>query len=547
MTAKMSRKTFFTIIAIIGMLHIFLALWFGMKKEGFHEDEYYTYWSSAATTEMKPYGNYQWHSGYELQSRFFVKRGEQFSFSEVVSNQEEDVHPPLYYLSLNVVMSLFPNQFYKWFGILLNLLFSIVAYGGILFFFYHVDKSKYRCLLTLIAGLIYAASPSAISSIMLTRMYAMFTMWTVLYADIFVLLIENFNCSRKRFAAILSGGALICYLSALTHYFALVMPFLLTLAYCIYVLVKRKGFIRMLLYGLSMLASIGLAVWTYPACINHIFHGYRGEGALEGLSAHNLFGMMKMFLPIMDKNIFAGLMRPCVVITAVCLFAGSVFLIGRKVKKTGRTVTFFYTFAATLIACLIEFWFLTRTALFVGDASCRYFYPVIALILPLMAYSICKLFFYLKESFYDVRSKKIGKGTKTDYFFYGILAVITIVPLVMGYFQKNVLFLYEDEKEKKAFSQEYSEYPAIMLFSSDKIYRSWYVDDQLWPFQNIFYVDYDHIMMDFEDERLETAEKIVVYMDCPEDALEKLVENNPNLSTCSLVRHDPFFYIYLLE
>lgn len=49
------------------------------------------------------------------------------------------------------------------------------------------------------------------------------------------------------------------------------------------------------------------------------------------------------------------------------------------------------------------------------------------------------------------------------------------------------------------------------------------------------------------DIDLNTAEKIVVYMDCSEDVLDKLVERNDNLDGYTLVRHDPFFYVYLLE
>lgn len=48
-------------------------LW--LKKEGFHEDEYFTYWSGAGTavSEVTPSGGRAWTSGYDLQRKFLVQ------------------------------------------------------------------------------------------------------------------------------------------------------------------------------------------------------------------------------------------------------------------------------------------------------------------------------------------------------------------------------------------------------------------------------------------------------------------------------------------
>ena len=37
------------------------------------------------------------------------------------------------------------------------------------------------------------------------------------------------------------------------------------------------------------------------------------------------------------------------------------------------------------------------------------------------------------------------------------------------------------------------------------------------------------------------------FMDAPEEYLQHMIDNNPNLSTYTLVRHDAYFYVYLLE
>lgn len=535
----MARKKYLLFAVVIALFHVFLVLGYGMQKEGFHEDEYYTYWSSTNSVPITISQNYFWNNGAGLLCRFFVSEGERFSISTVVRNQESDVHPPLYYITLNIFMSLFAGRFYKWFGILLNLLYTLITYAGIVSFFYRLDRSKNRFWLSLLAGLCYVAAPSTISSCMLTRMYAMSGMWTIIYANIFLLLIQNYNCSWRKFLKILTAGAVICYLSFLTHYFTLLIPFVLTIFYCVYVLFKKKGIARMLVYGFSMLAAIGLAVLTYPASIQHIFHGYRGTDAMNGLVNSGFWGRMEYFFPILNQVVFAGWMWQLVALTGICLIVGAIWLFRRKMQKKSAPQSCFYALAASVSACVFGIWFLCRTALAVGNDASRYFWPVISFLLPVMTYIVGKMAVTLIPS----NSRQSWRTACWT----AVVAVLVIIPLAVGHMQGNILFLYRDEKEKKEFSEEYSQYPAMMIFDANAAYRGWYTEDQLWPFEWVFHVDYEHAMMDFEDKRLFTAEKIVVFMACPTDVLDKLIEVNPNLSSYSLVRHDPFFLVYLLE
>ena len=534
----MARKKYLLLAVVIAFLHVFLVVGYGMQKEGFHEDEYYTYWSSTNSVPITIKQNYFWNNGAGLLCRFYVRDSERFSISTVVRNQESDVHPPLYYITLNIFMSLFAGRFYKWFGILLNLLYTLITYAGIVSFFYRLDRSKNRKWLSLLTGLCYAVAPSTISSCMLTRMYAMSGMWTIIYANIFLTLIQNYNCSWKKFLKILTAGAVTCYLAFLTHYFTLLVPFVLTLFYCVYVLFKRKGIVCMLVYGFSMLAAIGLAVLTYPASMEHIFHGYRGTGALDGLVNGGFWGMMEYFLPILNQVVFAGWMWQLVALTGICLFGGAILLLIRKIQKKSAPESCFYALAASVSACVFGMWFLCRTALVVGNDASRYFWPVISFLLPVMVYIVGKMAITLLPA-------NSRQGWRIACLI--MVTVLAISPLIAGHMQGNILFLYRDEKEKKEFSEKYSQYPAIMIFNADTAYRAWYTEDQLWPFEWVFHVDYEHAMMDFEDQRLFTAEKIVVFMACPPDVLDKLIEANPNLSSYSLVRHDPFFFVYLLE
>lgn len=541
----MTKRRFVIIAVIIAVMHIGLVLFFGAKKEGFHEDEYYSYWSVSVTPNQMQPVNFAWNSGYGLQSRFFVKEDQRFNYGMVVQNQAEDVHPPLYYLALHTLMSLAPNSFYKWFGIMLNLLFSLVSYGCIVALFYYMSEKiiKKRESAALLAGFIYAVAPSTISAVMLTRMYAMSTMWSAIYTLIFVLVMKSRQWSKRQFGFLLAAGAFVCYCAFLTHYFALLIPFFLTAAYSLYALFCRKGILRMLIWGVGCVAAVALGVLSFPACLQHIFGGYRGTGAIQGLIGGGLPDRITIFNDYMQTWIFSGTMYPCLIIFGLMLTVLLVLVIRKNGWKNVHN--FVCRMVAIFSALLLSYIILCGGSLIVGAASCRYFYPVTALLFPYMAYTVWCAFSVLGDSIKPIHDFCESHSMVNGAAAFCIMAVI-LIPVAFGYGKKNVLFLYEEDEEKVAFSQEYSEYPLIMVYSSSHPYRSWYVDNQLWPFEQIFYMMYDK-KDELDDDRLREAEKIVVYMDAPEDLLDLLIEDNPHLSTYTLVRHDPFHYVYLLE
>lgn len=95
-----------------------------------------------------------------------------------------------------------------------------------------------------------------------------------------------------------------------------------------------------------------------------------------------------------------------------------------------------------------------------------------------------------------------------------------------------------------------------MVFNQEMEYRSWYTADQLWPFERILYVDYEQMLSDMEEygqmmpeeaELLMDAEHVLIYIDGPEEAVAQIMENNTRLSKYTMIRHDPFFCLYLLE
>lgn len=535
------KKKFGFIVALILLVHMILILTYGMKKEGYHEDEYYSFWSSAGYADLMPNGYYDWRTGPELMSQFYVRPGDEFNFEAVIYNQILDSHPPLYHLSMNVVMSLFPGKLYKWLGIGLNALYSLASLLGVTFLFYQIGDEKHKPQNALVAATLYAIGPSVISSVMFIRMYAMTSMLNVWYACALLMAVKNLGKNKKSFAMWTILGAVICYMSLLTHYFCLLLPGVLTVFACIYVVLKRKNILQMALYGMSMLAGIGLAVLSYPEVIRDISGDYRGNEVIDALHTNDFAHRAGFFSGLLNKEAFGGMLPVICIVLVVVMMVAIVLIVRHWKLLTCEERSLWYVYGSLIISCVISALVLIKISLFLQD-GCRYFYPVLALFIPLTGCFIIKVFLFVLEHM------KARTSAKQVIIIWIMATLVFTVPYLAGHMNGAVKFLYKSEAEKIAFAEEYKEYPLVLLCDRDNMYRTWFRADQIWSFHNIFYTDYEHIMVDtFDEPTIQSADKLVVFMDAPVDAVQKLVAINSNLDTYRLIRHDEYYYVYLLE
>ena len=82
----MKKKHFFVWCVALMLVHFLILGVYGVQKQGFHEDEYYSYWSSTGRVALTPRSAYDVRTGYEIQRQFMVRAGERFRFAEVVQN-----------------------------------------------------------------------------------------------------------------------------------------------------------------------------------------------------------------------------------------------------------------------------------------------------------------------------------------------------------------------------------------------------------------------------------------------------------------------------
>ncbi len=250
----------------------------------------------------------KWHTGDEFIRYVTVQDGERFNYKSVLYNQSCDVHPPLYYLSVHTICSLFPDHFSKWYAAILNLVFLVGSTCVLFRTVLHIGFSSGKAALTV---LLWGLSRAGLSDAIFLRMYMMLTFWTLLALYLHAKLFRDQNimtlCSL--FFVNLAGF--------LTQYYYYVFCFFLTAVFCIAFAVRRRLKFSMV-YGFSVLCSVAAAFAAFPAVFRHVFHGaYSGSTSALGKHLHRIFDWASLVLT--DYSGIGGTGHP--VLTAAVWYA----------------------------------------------------------------------------------------------------------------------------------------------------------------------------------------------------------------------------------
>ena len=207
---------------IIAIILTFVMVWAIDKKEGFHEDEMFSYGASNSTlgntflsygridnidtiikrrnpietiknyihykvfdkkdyeNEVKKLGRDDFKSVWRTRADAIEylqidNLEEALDFGSIYWNTAKDVHPPLFYYVIHIMSILFWGHFSKYIGFLVNLLF----FYGTIFILRKIFVLLNRKNLSIPNLCLYGASIGAISTVMFQRMYMMLTFFTI--------------------------------------------------------------------------------------------------------------------------------------------------------------------------------------------------------------------------------------------------------------------------------------------------------------------------------------------------------------------------------
>lgn len=503
----MNRKKSYLIIAIIGIIWM---VYLGMNKYGYHQDEVFSYLlANNAFEGTKFTGEIGWHTPDYYLNMVTVSTEESLNVKSVISNQINDVHPPLYYLVLHFVSWLFKGIFSKWIGLSINVVFSLI----VTFLIYEVSLLFVKNnTVPLVLSLYYLLSNGGASNYLFIRMYLMLTIFTVLLTYQLIKLLKDGWSSKH-----LKLYSLVLILGGLTHYYFYIYAFFLTLFSCIYLLIGRE-IKKTLIFGLSALGSVLATFAIYPWVIEHVFNSGRGEEVLEGFTSSFLnIGNIKAFFKLVSEQLFGGLLF-------LCLFLIIIGILGTMFKKKGeiktilaskRTKIYFVILSATVLTLYV----IAQVSPYKEGRYMYAIYPILVLVILLPIYILMSLWVVEKQA------KQL---------FVVFASIITL--LGFNRFSPEHIFTYMEE------NQNYLNKLGIenALIISESPYKEAAQIHELQQFDNIYRLfDFDLSQLPV-DETL-SNEPMVVYIDSrkidSEEFREQLKEQYTKNDFQFLYRH----------
>ena len=562
MKTQHSKKLYIVCFIIIWLAQMVTAFYFCTRKQGFHEDEYYTYYSTARTNGFYVEDE-QWMSQETYRDEFVVLPGQQFRYGLVKQVQSWDVHPPVYYWVFHTVASLVPGVFSKWIGLSVNLFFHGINIVLLAYLSYLISNRNKA--LSLIVTLFYGLTPAAISGVVFIRMYEMLTMWVLICAILHVRAVQELNsdhtampnehnsegrrlpdCDGERVGAyirrlpvrgFLIPIAMVTYLGFLTQYYYFIFLFFIGAAFCIRLLWHDRNFWNCLSYGLSQLIAFALAYLTYSSFPGQMFHGQRGAQATENFFAlSNTTERLRFFLDLLDEYVFGKTLAW--ILLVIVLLAVTAYAINgrRKVSASSQNqqqgVKPDAAWCLLAVAVIGYFLVVSKTALLLGDTSNRYQLPVYGMIVLLLFDGIYRLG---KMCMSGVTGFSSANAQAKSLSILSILVVLAILVVdLAGLIGNRVVFLYPEDEQQVKFARDRAAAgtPAIYLYQTGAEWCIWDVTNELLEYSEVYFASTDSADL-INDEKIRQAESLVVYVADGADAdarLGRILEGNSHLT-----------------
>ena len=277
-----------------------------------------------------------WITREQFQDYITVGERDGFNYLSVYFNVKDDNHPPLYFMLVHMMSSIFRGRISPWMGCIFNLAAvmgcCILMFAmGRLLAGHGLLEHRTGELWGLCSGLLYGCSSGAIATTLFIRMYGVMTFLCVL----------TLYLHLRRWLKEGKSDKLLILTTVLgfwTQYFFLFYCLLLALV-TILVLLRSGRRKEMLCYIRSMLIAAVIGVGVYPFAVKHILSSGRGVEAignlLSGLTGYG--ERLIRFGEIVLQRTFGGQSWGLLLAVLLVVGAGITTLWRRvKVKQTAQ-------------------------------------------------------------------------------------------------------------------------------------------------------------------------------------------------------------------
>lgn len=540
------RRLWFVAFAVLLCVQVLVIIYFGDKKAGFHEDEYYSYYSTNRTAGLyQP--DREWMDRDTFRNEFVVLEGEGFNYSLVSQVQSWDVHPPFFYFILHTACSLFPGMFSKWLGIGVNIVAFVINFALLSWLTYMVT-GKNKVLAFLVAAA-HGFNAVIISGVMFIRMYEWLTVFVLLCACLHVRAMLG---KEMRIKGFLLPLMVVNYLGFLTQYYYIIFLFFIAVGFCVWRLIQDRKIWNCMKYGIACGISLLLAVLSYPASFSHIFRGYRGTGAVsEFVNAANTTERLGFFVGLMNEYLFDGFLWLWLVALGVLT---GIVAVGQRRRRVVEDITSVErkisdkteVYAILVFAVCGYFFTISKTALLLYETSNRYQLPIYGIALMLLIIAICGLWKKVVDIFWDEknpkRKKLVGVGM-------AVVLLLFLIGDIHGMVSGKVIFLYEEDAANVAYAKEHADTPVVILYNDVTPYHVWWCSQELMQYEKIYFVS-EANKETITDEIICSSDKVIVYAadyETQEESLQMILDCNKKLDSYELIAKKSLWSVYEFE
>ena len=398
-----------------------------------------------------------WITSGQFRDYVTVDGSDAFDYLSVYFNVKDDNHPPVHFMLLHTMSSLFPGTLSPWLGCAINLicvgitLWLLLRLGRQLSEIFGMEEQGR--LLGILAVLLYGLSTGALASVLLIRMYCLLSCLCVALLSMHVEKWKEHGFDRSN-----KGLIAITVLGFLTQYFFLFYCILLA-AVTAAGLLCSKRMRELWIYIRSMVVAAVIGLVLFPFAIADVFSSGRGVEALDNLASGfaGYGARLLAFARILADRTVGDLLLGAGCVTAVVLAVvlwyrrhrGQELSMSREVRGI----------LCMLIIPVVGYYLLaSRMSPYLVD---RYVMPMFPMIALLFALLLCCL------------GKRLAKasGWKGRLVGIGLMALIIVVQgLRLASYDGE--YLYRGYGQQEQLAEEYASLPCICVYAGVGYYEN---------------------------------------------------------------------------
>lgn len=398
-----------------------------------------------------------WITSGQFRDYVTVDGSDAFDYLSVYFNVKDDNHPPVHFMLLHTMSSLFPGTLSPWLGCTINL----ICVGITLWLLLRLGRQLSEILgmeeqgrlLGILAVLLYGLSTGAQASVLLIRMYCLLSCLCVALLSMHVEKWKEHGFDRSN-----KGLIAITVLGFLTQYFFLFYCILLA-AVTAAGLLCSKRMRELWIYIRSMVVAAVIGLVLFPFAIADVFSSGRGVEALDNLTSGfagygaRLLAFARILADRTVGDLLLGAGCATAVVLAVVLWyrrhRGQELSMSREVRGI----------LCMLIIPVVGYYLLaSRMSPYLVD---RYVMPMFPMIALLFALLLCCL------------GKRLAKtsGWKERLVGIGLMALIIVVQgLRLASYDGE--YLYRGYGQQEQLAEEYASLPCICVYAGVGYYEN---------------------------------------------------------------------------